>query len=262
MCAQSQSGQTFEDVDCVSNFFDKQRKKSGIPCSPFQGVSRTISCTMPNSNFNIPAHLLKTEIWIRLAGLYYADYVVVLDGIGIDVNVMSPTARGMKDVSSDIRDTRSCYLKKPMFVGIREVSNDAQERRKDWMRSIEGLKMLKSIPKFGEQAAEFLVKGFREVVGIVNDEEAETLFVAGRSVNRRHLTKSMDEVIEDGSEIIDTVPDNDRPSNKIRGWSHPQHSHSYSGHFRATLEKGLITATVQPSLDFRIDRLEVFFSAV
>jgi hypothetical protein len=262
MCVKSQLGNSLEDVDSVFDLSEEQGNKSGVSRSFFQGIGRSITETMPDRNFNIPPHLVKTEIWIGLTGLYDADYIVVLDGIGVDVNMMGTVSSSMNNVSGYIRDSRSCYLKKPMFVSIREVSDDAQKRRQDWMGSIEGLKVSESVPKFGLQSGELLVEGFSELVGVINDDESKPLLIAGRSVYRRNLAKGVNEMIENGPEIVDTVTDNQRPTNGIGRWPNSEHPHPYSCHLRASLEKGFITAAVEPSIDFCVNRLEVLFSAV
>jgi hypothetical protein len=258
----NQLGDSFEEGNSISHLSDEQRDKSRVSSPSLQGISRTTTQLMPNRYFDIPANVFKAEIWIRLAGLYDADYVVVIDGIGIDVDVMGSAIDGMDDVSGKTTDTRSCYLKKPMLISVGEISDDAQKRRQNWMSSFEGLNVSESLPELRDKSTELLVKGLIELFGVINDEESETLFIAGRRVDRRHLTKGMNEVIECRPQIVDAVADNQRPADKVRRRTNPQHSHPYSGHLRATLEKGLITATIEPSTNFSVNRLEVFFSAV
>jgi len=262
MCVESQSSDSLEKVYSVFHLPNEYGEKCGIPSPSLKGISRTITQSMPNRNFNVSAHLFKAEIWIGLTGLYDADYVVVLDRIGIDIDLMGTGTNSMNDVPSNVCDARSCYLKKPVLVSVGEVSNNAQKRRKDWMRSIERLNMGESIPEFRLQSSELLVKGFGELFGIVNDDETETLFIAGRSVNRRNLAEGVNEVIQNGSKIVDAVSDNQRPPDDIGRRTNSQHPNAYPGKLCATFEKGFITATVEPCVDFSVNRLEVFFSAV
>lgn len=75
---------TFKQINDVSHFFNKPSEKHEVVSPTLQGISRTAPQAVPDAYFNGPAYALKTEIWVRLGGLYHADYVVVLNWFGID----------------------------------------------------------------------------------------------------------------------------------------------------------------------------------
>lgn len=149
-----------------------------------------------------------------------------------------------------------------MFIGVGQIANDAQQWGQHRVLAIEWLKLSQDIGIGGTQPLEGPIESFGEFVRVIDDDERQSLFIAGRRVDVRHLAKGVHQVIQSGTQIIEAISDDDRPPDEIRRGASSQDRNPYPGLLRATLDKGLITATVEPRLDFTVNSLEVFFSAV
>jgi hypothetical protein len=262
MCVQSKSGNQFESSDNKLNLVDEHFQECGVFATALKGIGRTLSERVPDAYFDLNSQRVNCQILIGLTGLEDADYVVVLDWFRIYPGDFGSHAAIRYKSPREVRYTRSCYLKKPVFVGIGQVSDDCQERRKNEVLPVERLQSFKNMDKPVGESFKNPLSRLGKFFGVIDDDECDSLFLAGRHICRVNLHKGMDKMVERGSEIVEAIADDYRPSDEIRWRPDSNHTDAYACSLRATLEKGFITATVEPMADFSIDRFEMFFSAV
>jgi len=200
-------------------------------------------------------------MWVRLSGLYEADYVVIFDWFGIGPDDFGTPAGVSQDGRGELDYSCTCYLEKPVFIGIGQVANDRQQGRKEGMYAHEGLERFKEGGEFRSEAREVALHGPTELGRIIDNDETYTPLFGGRCISRRKVRKQKSEVIQCGAQIVDAIADNQSPTNEIGRRPNLTQTDPYAACLSPTLEKGFVTALLQPFGDFAINRLEVFFSA-
>ena len=136
------------------------------------GVQVTVSKTVPECYRNPTLYSLNCEIWVRLTGLYDANYVVILDGIGVHPNSLLPSVGISNKVHRLRYHSGPRQLKKPMLVRVGEVSENPQRGREMGMGPIVGLHPLNSVYDGRTKPVQPLtVVPIGKLGGIIDDDE-------------------------------------------------------------------------------------------
>jgi hypothetical protein len=216
-----------------------EQTQEGSDLGPsLHGIGRTLTLTVPNGYLNRNVNRMNCEVWIRLTGLYEADYCVLLDWFGVDPSHLRSDTRSAQIGDIDLGYSRCCYLKQPMLVGIGEVSDKRQQGRQYGVLPSIGLERFNQVNKTLFEPSKPSLGGFPKLLGRI------------------------DEMVQGGADIRQAISDDHCPSSGVGLGSDTKKCYPYSCRLTATFREGLISATVEPLGDFSLDSVEMFFSPV
>lgn len=248
-------------LDYEGNLVDEDGHKRSISGVGQQGIGYTLSQAVPECYLNPRECVLECQLWIRLTGLYDANYIVVLDWFGIHENELLPKT-GIRNKRDSIHCyTGSSHLKKSMLVGIVKSLQDSKGRGNNGVRPIVGLKSFDCV---NEGAAETLQLPFTFSPKLrfrVSDNEVIPVYIGGRHFSRFEFSGHVNQVIQGTPKVVDAVCDNECPSQEIGLGLVEMNDETDAGFVSATFDGERVVASICPSCYLSVDSFEMFFSA-
>jgi hypothetical protein len=160
-----------------------------------------------------------------------------------------------------LNGTGQSQVEQFVLVGVGEISQDGQERRKGWMRSIVRLRRLDSclnwiayrpkLPAFDGS----IIEG----VTTVRDGELQLARISGQVGRSLVNGNCINEMVESVPEIVESVGDDQRPSLYGRGFINPNDD-AVSCAIRILLCEQTVRVSVRPCQDFILEGLSMFLA--
>jgi hypothetical protein len=168
------------------------------------------------------------------------------------------TTGGKTEIELPLADLKNNYVEQSVFVKIVEIAEQGQQGREGWVPSVVRLHSFDSCPHVVAQGLE-PPQLLGEVLGTIGDGELQNLFISGRVLSRFVNSESVNEVIQSGPQIVDTIAENQAPSIKSGFRLDVLNNHAVAGAISIDLSADNVRVGVNPSLQFSVESIRMFF---
>jgi hypothetical protein len=170
-----------------------------------------------------------------------------------------PAAGRQTEAKLSLANLKDDDVEQSVFVKIIEIAEEGQQGREGWVPSVVRLHSLDSGLHVGAQGLES-PQLFREVFGLVGNGELQNLFIGGRVLPGFVNSKSVNEVVQSRSQIVDTIAENQAPSVKGGFGFNILNNQAVAGAVSIELSADDVRVAVNPSFQFSVERVRMFFS--
>ena len=170
----------------------------------------------------------------------------------------SSTARRQAEIKLPLPDLRYDYVEQPVLVKIIEIAEQSQQGREGWVPSVVRLHSLDFCPHAETQRlhSKCLVGEFG---GRVGDRKLQNFLVTGGGPFGFTNGSGVDEVIQSGAQIVNTVAEDDRPPIQRRGCFDIFDETAVAGTVSIDLLADDVRVAVNPSFQFAVESIGVLF---
>jgi hypothetical protein len=210
----------FNKFDDGIRFIDQGREQvnqraEGHSIRPGGMVNRYVDCKL----------IVELHIRRRTVKGKRSDFCAVFQAEQRAERIASLNGDGFSEVSDVCEfypgDTVGAYPEKLVLVRIVQSTNKAQQGRDLWVRSHVRLYSLNGCPYGLAEAPDSVDLGFK-IIGSVVDRKHEDAIIGGGIEKRFVDGDVVNAVVQGASQIMNTVPRNETPANKVRPSERPK----------------------------------------
>jgi len=236
-----------------------ERGEFGAPC-PL--ASEWITLSVLDANRNIKNMPVEVHLRGRTITNHRKDFCIIFDlSEEWDGNAFGSGRKISSEAHIPLNGTSQSQMEQFVLVGVGEISQDAQERREGWMRTIVRLRQLDSCPNWIANRSKVmpLIDGSIEPILAIGNRELQ-LPLERRGVGGSFVSSNCkNEMVESIPKVIESICDQERPSLQGGNLIHSDKD-AMSSAIKVFLFEQTIRVSVRPSQEFILEGLSVFLA--
>src|SRR6266481_5124063 len=205
---------------------------------------------------------LVLELHVRLRGINSepCNFCARFQSLLPEIYDGPSAAGGQVEIKLPLPDLGRDYIEQPMLVKIIEVAEQGEQGREGWVPSIVRLQSLDFCPSRHTQTLDPPL-AFNEIGGGVRDRKLKSSFVSGRIDPAFMDGRRVDKMVKSATQIVNTIPDNARPTIQVRDGLNILNEETVAGTVSVDLLADDVRVAVNPSLQFAVESIGMFFGA-